>query len=1135
MIDLPPGYADPRPAGHGGFGTVVRAFSEALGCDVALKLPLPDAQAGGLAVELHAAASLRHPNIVQVLDAGVTTEGRDFLAMEYAGEGSFADLVERPPPWPRLLPLLLAVLDALGHAHARGIVHRDVKAENVLLARDMDGALVPRVADFGLAKVLREHGAFDSSRMGAGTMLYMPPEQFDFDLSAVHPGLDLYAFGVLLYRILSGRSPWEDRGLGPLLADKAQGRFDPLVARPGIGAPPGVGDLLSRLLSPDPADRPELAADVRAALLALGARGGEGTRPLDPEPASGPSRELEDSTLSTIPAGQLELPPLPPPLAGRPSGPCLPGIAGVRQPLLAGRRNERQALWDAARAATSGPVGLSVEGARGAGRSRLCRWLLCAMEEQGLARPLHVRADAREDVQGAVVRSLRRLLGVGRMVGVPLRSRVERWAERHGMRQGDAGEIAAWLDPPVQGAGAAGGAPRRADAGDRGLAVLERLLRALSDRGMACAWLEDRNGGTLRDLASALLRLAQADAFPLLVLYEPPGTDDPGGADRPAAFSSLGIGPLPEADMRTLLADLVPDAERACTIAASCGGNPLVAVQSARLPAARSPAQGPGPQPLPVRSLSVAEVAGARIDDFVRHAPDPSACRLLLALLARLPRPAQRATLDVAWSSVAPVGSAMAPVDAACRAGVLCVDRAGGHDFSEPAFAGPARGLAEDVPGIDAACAGAMLDMGQPSPAVLLAAGRLLMETDPGRALELSIRAAGSLAGFDLPAAGAAWEQAGAAAARLGLGPADPRQVAVVLGSARAARNVGDLRATQDILARLDGLALGPPEAAELRFLRCTIAMSRGDLDLVIGLSSGQPGLDLLVLRAEALRRLGRLAEAGAELEAGLALAGRAGDRKSALACAWRLARLRRQQGEMEPALAGFETALAEARALDDPADEAIVLRETGHLHMLAGRLELARLALEGALDRSDRAGLRVETAVTRLSLGELARKAGDPLLARKEYSAALSVAHAYENANLATVALLNLAVTELSIDRVALAARRLDALDRLVPVGGEHAYRAWIEAVRVAVRAAQGAWEEAEAAVLDLQPQAERLRGQADSRELLEMAAASARRGGQLVLEGEALRLALDLARLDGADRACEDLRGRLAALARA
>lgn len=1149
-MDLPPGYSDPRPLGQGGFGAVWCAWSEALGRDVAVKLPFPDTDrdfARELALELHAAASLRHPNIVQVLDAGVTGTGQHFLVMEHADSGSLADLVEQPRPWRELLPLLLGVLDGLGHAHARGIVHRDIKAANVLLTRGDDGQLSPRIADFGLAKVLQEHGWYDSTRMGAGTMLYMPPEQFDRDLSAIHPGADLYAFGVLLYQLVSGRAPWVDRGLGPLLDAKSGGRFEPLRPRPALGAPGGLPGLVQRLLAPRPAERPELSADVRAELIALGGPASSGLVAADRREESVPPGlvpagsawgvDYEDSAF-VAGAARPQLPPIPPELPAPPPWPCSPGIAGVRVPRLVGRADERQTLWNAARAASRGPLGLTLEGAPGLGRSRLCQWLLRTLEERGLARPLHVRAAGPQEVEDAFVVALRRLVGLGRMTGAPLRDRVERWSTSRGLGQDDADQLTAWLDrrgvDPPSGPGVDPVGLR-----NRRLAVLERVLRVLARRGLACLWLEDVGVAALGPVAQALLRLAQAGPFPLLILHEPPGRAEP--VAPPDGFSDLQLGPLPEAELHDLLMDLLADEVRATSLAGACDGNPLVAVQSARLRAVQERDEGSPTDPgrRPARRLSVAEVAAARLDAFVRQSPEPEQADLLLLLLALLPRPVARSTLDGAWTRLQPGASVTSLVEAARRFGLLVVDRWGGHDFAEAAFAGPAVDRldpARDANPVRRACAEALRDDPDPPPVNELAAGRLLLEAgDAEAALACTVRAAAGLTSLDLAAAGAAWDQAARAVVELGLAPSEPRAVAVVLGRARAARNVGDLRATSELLAPLDGLTLAPAEAAEVRFLRCSIAMSKGDLEAVLEASVGQRDAQIRVLRAEALRRGGRVSDATSELTAGLRAAEASGDRKAALSFGWRLARIQRLEGHGDAALAGFEAALAEARALGDLADEAIVLRELGHLHLLAGRLEQARSSLREALDRSDRAGFRVATAVTRLSLGELAREAGDLPGARREYSAGLAVAHAYENANLATVALLNLAVTELAMERTSLAARRLSALDRVVPPGTEHAYRAWIETVRVAVAAAEGRWEQAEATILVLSDQQERLRGQADPRELLTATGARAQQAGQLVLASEAWRLALDLAEQDGADRAAHDLRRRLAALARA
>ncbi len=387
MLDLPTGYRDPRPIGKGGFAVVWRVWSDELGRDVALKLPIAaeddrDLQRE-LALELHAAARLRHPNIVQVLDAGSTPSGLPFLAMELAEEGSFNSLIDSPRPWGELAGLLAGVLQGLGHAHARGVVHRDIKAANVLLTRTDGGALVPQVADFGLAKVLQEHGWYSTTRLGAGTLLYMPPEQFDSDVGAVHPAADLYAFGVLAWMAVCGRAPFDaDGGFGPLLTAKLQLRLTPWVPR-SEGAPAGLEPLLRSLVARQPEERPQLAADVLAQLRNLDADGGEPAAPRLPS-STGDSFlvDLEDSAFGPTPVGAgAGLGPHPPEPAAPPPYPSIAGIAGVREPRLVGREAERFALWTAARSAPRTPTSLVLRGPSGVGCSRLARWLSQTLEE----------------------------------------------------------------------------------------------------------------------------------------------------------------------------------------------------------------------------------------------------------------------------------------------------------------------------------------------------------------------------------------------------------------------------------------------------------------------------------------------------------------------------------------------------------------------------------------------------------------------------------------------------------------------------------------------------------------------------------------------------------------------------------
>ncbi len=183
VLTLPPRYHPSlEQIGQGGFGVVYKTVDQVLGIDVAVKVPyrnrgdeVDDELHREVATELQAVAILRHPAIIQMLDGGVSTEGNSFLVMEYAGAGSMQQWIQgAPPAWDELAPVLDGLLAGLGHAYAANLVHRDIKAENILLSEGPGGVLQPKIADFGLAKVMERRG-YRSTRMGAGTLLYMPP------------------------------------------------------------------------------------------------------------------------------------------------------------------------------------------------------------------------------------------------------------------------------------------------------------------------------------------------------------------------------------------------------------------------------------------------------------------------------------------------------------------------------------------------------------------------------------------------------------------------------------------------------------------------------------------------------------------------------------------------------------------------------------------------------------------------------------------------------------------------------------------------------------------------------------------------------------------------------------------------
>jgi serine/threonine-protein kinase len=250
--------------GRGGMGVVYRARHEGDGRTVALKvlrdeLAADDSFRRRLAHEARAAAGVEHPNLAPVLDAG-EDGGVLYLAMRYVDGPSLAErLLAGGPLAPaevvRLGTDACAGLDAL---HGRGIVHRDVKAGNILLAEDGTAVL----GDFGLAK----HQAWTVlTRSGQllGTVGYLAPELIRGQPAS--PLSDLYALGCVLYQCLAGTLPFAGRSVartGRAHLEEAPG--DPAAGRADV--PPALSWTVRQLLAKDPAERPPSAATLRRML-----------------------------------------------------------------------------------------------------------------------------------------------------------------------------------------------------------------------------------------------------------------------------------------------------------------------------------------------------------------------------------------------------------------------------------------------------------------------------------------------------------------------------------------------------------------------------------------------------------------------------------------------------------------------------------------------------------------------------------------------------------------------------------------------------------------------------------------------------------------------------------------------------
>jgi serine/threonine protein kinase len=211
-----PGYKIDHELSHGGQGVVYQALQESTKRKVALKVLLDGRFASKNARmrferEVELAASLSHPNIVAVFDSGQTPDGRQYYAMDFVDGLTLTDYVrESALTMGEALKLFTKVCAAVQFAHQRGVIHRDLKPSNILV----DARGEPRILDFGLAKSIRDDSQSPVSLTGqlVGTLPYMSPEQVRGLSSEIDARTDIYALGVLLYEMLTGRFPYPVAG-----------------------------------------------------------------------------------------------------------------------------------------------------------------------------------------------------------------------------------------------------------------------------------------------------------------------------------------------------------------------------------------------------------------------------------------------------------------------------------------------------------------------------------------------------------------------------------------------------------------------------------------------------------------------------------------------------------------------------------------------------------------------------------------------------------------------------------------------------------------------------------------------------------------------------------------------------------
>ncbi len=285
------GYIIHSKIGEGGIGIVYAAVHPVQRTRVAIKVLGPAfsrdaAMVARFEQEAQMISGMRHPNVVEIYNLGMLVDGRKYIVMELLeGEPLTARIDRAPIPAHEGMEIIDAVCDALMAVHARGVVHRDLKSDNVFLA-NIGGTPRVKLLDFGLAKSSGvTSGAQTMMGVVVGTPQYVSPDQIRGEPAG--PATDIYSLGILSFKILVGKLPWDGEQMD-VLAHHLQ-TPPPLASDLVPTIPAGLATLVQRMMAKQANERPTLA-ELRAAFADIRA-GGSG---LPPAPSRGAAARLGD-------------------------------------------------------------------------------------------------------------------------------------------------------------------------------------------------------------------------------------------------------------------------------------------------------------------------------------------------------------------------------------------------------------------------------------------------------------------------------------------------------------------------------------------------------------------------------------------------------------------------------------------------------------------------------------------------------------------------------------------------------------------------------------------------------------------------------------------------------------------------